>query len=81
MEIIMTYFKKKLIKKTSLICLFLTLLTPSLSYSHTINGHYAQLITCDFAYSATRGESGYTGTYKVLGEIFTQYFGSNFCPS
>jgi hypothetical protein len=64
-----------------LMCVALTFLTPSLSFSHTINGVYARLISCDFAYSSVRGESGYTGTYEARGEIFTQYFGSQYCPS
>ena len=45
----------------------------------TINGQYASLISCDYGYSAVRGESGYTGTYDVLGEIWTVYFGDSFC--
>ena len=70
-----------MLKKLPLICLIATSLTSSLSFSHTINGQYAKLINCDYSYSSVRGESGYTGTYKVLNEIFTQYFGSNYCPA
>ena len=51
------------------------------AFSYQINGVYAQLIDCTFAYSAVRGESGYTGTYKALSETFTVYFGSSYCPS
>ena len=69
-----------MIKKLPLICLIVASLTSNISFSHTINGQYAQLINCKFAYSSVRGESGYTGTYKVLNEIFSQYFGSNYCP-
>lgn len=74
-------WNKIMMKKISLICLVLASLTPSLSFSHTINGHYAELISCDYGFSSVRGESGYTGTYKVMGEIFTQYFGSRYCPA
>jgi hypothetical protein len=49
------------------------------AHAYQIKGYYAQLISCDFEYSAVRGESGYTGTYDVMGEIFTVYFGSNYC--
>jgi hypothetical protein len=47
--------------------------------AYTINGKYASLVSCDFAYSAVRGESGYTGTYEVMGEYWTVYFGSSYC--
>lgn len=47
--------------------------------AYTINGKYASLISCDYGYSAVRGESGYTGTYDVLGEIWTVYFGASYC--
>ena len=49
--------------------------------AYTLNGKYAQLINCNFEYSVVRGESGYTGTYNVQGEIWTVYFGSKYCPS
>jgi hypothetical protein len=74
-------WKGIMIKKIPIVCLVLTLLTPSISFSHTINGVYASLISCNYAYSSVRGESGYTGTYKARGEIFTQYFGSRYCPA
>ena len=47
--------------------------------AYTINGKYARLISCDYSYSSVRGESGYTGTYEVQGEIWTVYFGSRYC--
>ena len=47
--------------------------------AYQINGKYASLISCDYGWSAVRGESGYTGTYEVLGEIWTVYFGSSYC--
>jgi len=68
-------------EKITLVCVTLAFLAPSLSFSHTINGVYASLISCDYSYSSVRGESGYTGTYKARDEIFTQYFGSRYCPS
>lgn len=58
--------------------LFITAsITPADAYN--INGKYASLISCDFGFSSVRGESGYTGTYDVMGEIWTVYFGSNYC--
>jgi len=51
------------------------------AHSYTINGKYATLISCDYAYSSVRGESGYTGTYDVMGETWTVYFGKRYCPS
>lgn len=47
--------------------------------AYTINGKYASLVSCDYGYSAVRGESGYTGTYEVMGEYWTVYFGSSYC--
>jgi hypothetical protein len=58
--------------------LLLTLFATSAS-AYTINGMFARLISCDFSYSFVRGESGYTGTYEVLGEFWTVYFGSYYC--
>ena len=49
------------------------------THAYMINGKYARLISCDYAYSAVRGESGYTGTYEVMGEIWTVYFGASYC--
>ncbi|MFV1494894.1 hypothetical protein VW040_01060 [Phaeobacter sp. JH85H1] len=48
--------------------------------AYTINGHYASQISCEYGWSAVRGESGYTGVYEVLGEYFSVYFGSSYCP-
>lgn len=53
------------------------LAVPAAAYQ--INGQYARLISCEFAFSPVRQESGYTGTYEVLGEIWTVYFGQNYC--
>lgn len=47
--------------------------------AYTINGVYASLISCNYGYSAVRGESGYTGTYEAMGELFTVYFGPSYC--
>ena len=49
------------------------------AFAYTINGKYARLISCEYSYSSVRGESGYTGTYEVQGEIWTVYFGSSYC--
>ena len=51
----------------------------SVSFAYTINGQYARLVSCEYGYSAVRGESGYTGVYEVLGEMWTVYFGGNYC--
>ena len=51
----------------------------TMSNAYMINGKYASLVSCDFSYSAVMGESGYTGTYLVLGEYWTVYFGSSYC--
>ena len=61
------------------------LAVPILVYSvltasaYSINGNYASLVSCDFSYNRVRGESGYTGTYLVLGEYWTVYFGMTYC--
>jgi hypothetical protein len=65
-------------KNIFLILIFSILLSTSAS-AYMINGKYASLISCDWGWSAVRGESGYTGTYKVMGEIWTVYFGSSYC--
>ena len=49
--------------------------------AYQINGVYARQISCTYAYSSVRGESGYTGVYEARGEIFSIYFGSSYCPS
>ena len=54
---------------------------PAAVFAHTINGKFASLVTCEWAYSQLRGESGYTGIYKVGNEVVSQYFGSKYCPS
>ena len=65
--------------KRVMVAVFALFVFPGAAGAFNINGHYARLVSCDFAYSAVRGESGYTGTYEVSGEIFTVYFGSNYC--
>tara|TARA_Y100000741_G_scaffold357904_1_gene336326 strand:- start:213 stop:446 length:234 start_codon:yes stop_codon:yes gene_type:complete len=77
----MVNLKKNIIKNFYLFAVIVTIFTPNLVFSHTINGYYARLINCDYSYSQVRGESGYTGTYEVMGEIYTQYFGSQYCPA
>ncbi len=57
----------------------LVMISGSAASAYTINGQYASLISCDFGYSSVRQESGYTGTYEVMGEIWTVYFGSSYC--
>ena len=64
-------------KKLLTILFVLTLSSASSAYQ--INGVYASLVSCDYAWSAVRGESGYTGTYKAYNELFTVYFGSTYC--
>lgn len=50
---------------------------PASAFS--IGGKYATLVSCDFGYSEERDESGNTGTYLVLGEYWTVYFGDDEC--
>jgi hypothetical protein len=77
----LNFKKEKEMKKIITAVLYAALLASATVSAHTINGHYASLVSCDYGYSAVRGESGYTGTYRVLGELFTQYFGSRYCPA
>ena len=65
---------KKIIIAAGLVAAFATS-----ANAYTINGWYAQLVSCDYGWSAVRGESGYTGTYLVNGEYWTVYFGSSYC--
>lgn len=51
----------------------------NIASAYSINGKYATLVPCDFAYSEARDESGYTGTYLVFGEYWTVYFGDADC--
>jgi alpha-D-ribose 1-methylphosphonate 5-triphosphate synthase subunit PhnG len=63
-------------KKIFATCLLLVCSTVN---AYDINGNYASLIKCEYGYSHVRGESGYTGYYRVMGEIWTVYFGSDYC--
>ena len=65
--------------KKILLSIIITLSTVSAAQAYQINGWYASLVSCDYAYSSVRGESGYTGTYLVNGEYWTVYFGSSYC--
>jgi hypothetical protein len=53
----------------------LLLLTAVQAY--TIGGAYASLISCDWGQYGY--EYGYIGTYKVNGDIYRIFFGSNYC--
>ena len=64
--------------KKLLTALFILTLS-SASSAYQINGVYASLVSCDYAYSSVRGESGYTGVYNARDELFTVYFGSTYC--
>jgi hypothetical protein len=64
-----------------LACAVVAISVPTAVFAHTINGKYAALESCTFAFSQLRGESGYTGIYKVGNERVIQYFGSNYCPA
>ena len=55
------------------------IVSASSANAYMINDKYASLVSCDYGYSAVRGESGYTGTYEVMGEYWTVYFGSSYC--
>ena len=66
-------------KKNIFLVLIFSILFITSASAYTINGKYARLISCDYGWSYVRGESGYTGTYEVMGEIWTVYFGSSYC--
>jgi len=63
--------------KASLILMLLSAFSQAQAY--TIHGQYANLISCDYEWSNLRMEHGYTGTYSVMGEIWTVYFGNSHC--
>ncbi len=65
--------------KKNILMLICALLLSTSTFGYMINGKYASLVSCDYGWSYVRGESGYTGTYKVMGEIWTVYFGSSYC--
>jgi len=65
--------------KVIVLCISILFMNAATAYAYTIHGKYASLISCDYGWSAVRGESGYTGTYDVMGEIWTVYFGSSYC--
>ena len=45
--------------------------------AHTIGGAYASLVSCKWGKYGY--EFGYIGTYKVNGQIISEFFGSNYC--
>ena len=47
--------------------LALALLASVTAHAYIIHGKHARLVSCEYGYSAVRGESGYTGTYEVDG--------------
>lgn len=59
------------------VAIIFSTISPASAYQ--IYGKYAALISCDYGWSAVRGENGYTGTYDVQGEYWTVYFGSSYC--
>ena len=71
--------KWRMTMKSLVLSVVLVLMGAVSAFAYTINGKYARLISCDYGYSSVRGESGYTGTYEVQGEIWTVYFGSRYC--
>lgn len=46
--------------------------------AHTIGGAYAQLLSCKWGQYGY--QYGYVGTYKVNGQIISQFFGNTYCP-
>jgi hypothetical protein len=54
----------------------LAILTTA-SQAYTIGGAYASLLSCDWGQYGY--EYGNIGTYKVNGQIYTVFFGSNYC--
>lgn len=45
--------------------------------AYTIGGAYASLVSCDWGQFGY--EYGYIGTYKVNGQLYQVFFGSNYC--
>jgi hypothetical protein len=68
--------KKSYLKFALLVAVFLS---STNLYAYTIGGAYASLISCQW------GQYGYQygniGTYNVNGQIYTQFFGNQYCPS
>ena len=64
---------------TAILALALSASVMVAAHAYTINDKYARLVSCEWAWSAVRGEAGYTGTYEVLGEYWTVYFGQSYC--
>tara|TARA_B100001248_G_C27394916_1_gene464864 strand:+ start:215 stop:421 length:207 start_codon:yes stop_codon:yes gene_type:complete len=63
------------------IVLFLLFLFASKASAYMIGNSYATLISCDYGYNADYGTSGYTGVYRTTsGNIYTKWFGNNYCP-
>ena len=61
-----------------LLVIFLSIFGISIATAHTIGGAYAEQISCvwgQFGY-----DYGYIGTYKVNGQIISQFFGNTYCP-
>jgi hypothetical protein len=54
------------------------LLASTAAQAHTIGGAYAMLVDCSWG---TYGyQHGYIGTYRVNGQLISQFFGSTHCP-
>jgi hypothetical protein len=47
-------------------------------HAHTIGGAYASLISC--TWGQVGYQYGYIGTYRVNGQIISQFFGNQYCP-
>jgi hypothetical protein len=61
-----------------LITLVLFGLAMTSTHAYTIGGAYASLLDCrwgQFGY-----QYGYIGTYRVNGQIISQFFGNRYCP-
>lgn len=71
--------KRYIMMRRMFFAVVLLIIGTASASAYTINGKYARLISCDFGWSSVRGESGYTGTYEVMGEVWTVYFGSSYC--
>jgi hypothetical protein len=53
------------------------LLISTNTFAYSIGGAYATLISC--TYGQWGHQYGNIGTYNVNGQVYTVFFGSNFC--
>ena len=57
--------------------IMLILCNPVVSSAYTIGGAYATLVSCNWGQFGY--QHGYLGTYNVNGQLYTVFFGNNYC--